>query len=178
MSEIEFTDVDREAAKALMYRKWYGLSDAAYEAMFVEAFASHRIAAQAESKELDRWACGMQAVLSDLSHIVTLQTEHGTRPVRPIVLGAELCKRICESVKLPQSLGGDSDDPPVARLAAAADVEARVAEAVRAERAKWIAACSRVSADSAREESDETFHEGRMTACAAVVQLATTEATS
>jgi hypothetical protein len=46
--------------------------------------------------------------------------------------------------------------------------------ATAAERERWLAACQRVSSDSAREESDETFHEGRMTACAAVVQLATT----
>jgi hypothetical protein len=50
--------------------------------------------------------------------------------------------------------------------------------AAAAERERWIAACNRVSGDSARNArngNDEEFHEGRMTACAAVVQLATTE---
>jgi len=41
------TQADREAAKELMYRKWYGLSDAAYEEMFCQAFAAHRTAAVA-----------------------------------------------------------------------------------------------------------------------------------
>jgi hypothetical protein len=54
-----------------------------------------------------------------------------------------------------------------------AAAEAAKDEATRAEREKWMAACSRVSRDSARQESDETFHEGRMTACSAIVQLAT-----
>ena len=93
----EITQADREAAKELIHRKWYGFSVAAYEEVFCQAFAQHREAA-----------------------------------------------------------------------------EAAKAEGARAERDKWLAACSRVSRDSAREESDETFHEGRMTACSAIVQLATT----
>jgi len=46
----EITQADREAAKELMYRKWYGLSDAAYEEMFCQAFAAHRTAAAEAAK--------------------------------------------------------------------------------------------------------------------------------
>jgi hypothetical protein len=51
MPDIEISEADHVAAKELMYRKWHGLSDAEYEAMFIEAFARHRLAATAAERE-------------------------------------------------------------------------------------------------------------------------------
>lgn len=103
-----------ETNRNCLLSSWLTFLDTASEVLQELTAARARLA---EVEELDRWACGMQAVLSDLSHLVNTQTENLSRPVRPIVLGATLCQRIIDAVKLPQTLGGESDDPATATIA-------------------------------------------------------------
>jgi hypothetical protein len=69
----EITQADREAAKELIHRKWYGFSVAAYEEVFCQAFAQHREAAEAAKVEATRAERErIRPLLIDCEHLISL----------------------------------------------------------------------------------------------------------